>query len=272
MADWQIDMAAAEAVITPNTAVVAISHGSNVTGAVTDLAALRVLAQRVAALLIVDGAQVAPHGPQQVAALGVDAYVVSGHKCYGPTGIGALWARPELLAKWQHFSLGGGMVGWVSAGSEGAGFGGISPAGYTALPAPQGFEAGTPPIAPAIGFGAAARWLSGLDWPVIAQQQSQLRQQLYQALTAIDGVTVIGPRDARLPLVSFTVAGCHPHDLCHLLDDAGLALRGGHLCAQPLLAALGVEGVVRASLGLYNNQQDIDALVTALNRAIALLR
>ena len=239
------------------TRLIAVTHASNVTGAITDVATIVEAAKTVSAIVMLDGAQMAPHGPLDVQALGIDAYVFSGHKCYGPNGIGVLWGRESLLASLPPFSLGGGMVARIDAQH------------FECLPLPARLEAGTPAIAQAVGLGAALNWLSGLDWPAINRYQQSLLQQLLAALTAIPGLQLLGPNSyhQRLGLLSFTINGYHPHDLCQVLAEQGVAVRGGHLCAQPLMAAYGHAAVTRISLGLYNNQADIKQLIDALAQA-----
>lgn len=239
------------------TRLIAVTHASNVTGAITDVATLVAAAKTVSAIVMLDGAQMAPHGPLDMQALGVDVYVFSGHKCYGPNGIGVLWAKESLLASLPPFAVGGGMVGRIDGHS------------FDCLPLPARLEAGTPAIAQAVGLGAALEWLSGLDWPVIHCYQQQLFDRLLAALIAIPGLQLLGPRSyhQRLGLLSFTIEGCHPHDLCHVLAEQGVAVRGGHLCAQPLLAASEDIAVTRISLGLYNNQADVGQLIDALAHA-----
>ena len=260
--DGRLDLADLS-VIDQRCRVVAVTHASNVTGAVTDLARLAEAAHGVGAQLVVDGAQMAPHGPVDPRRLGADFYVFAGHKTYGPTGIGVLWGRRELLAGLAPVLWGGGMVGVV--GGDDA----------EPLDPPQRFEAGTPPVAQAVGLGVALDWMLGLDWPEIHADERRLTRRLIDGLSALEGVRVVGPSDleARLPVVSFVVEGCHPHDLSHLLGERGVAVRGGAHCARPLMAALGLEeGCVRASLAPYSNRADVEALLDALAKAIAVLR
>lgn len=239
------------------TRLIAVSHASNVTGAITDVAKLVAAAKTVSAMVMLDGAQMAPHGPLDMQALGIDAYVFSGHKCYGPNGIGVLWAKESLLASLPPFAVGGGMVGHIDKHS------------FDCLPLPARLEAGTPAIAQAVGLGAALKWLGDLDWPAINQYQQQLFDDLLASLIAIPELQLLGPNSyhQRVGLLSFAIEGCHPHDLCHVLAEQGVAVRGGHLCAQPLLAVSGLTAVTRISLGLYNNQADVEQLIDALAHA-----
>ncbi len=243
--------------------VVAVTHASNVTGAVTDIPRLAEAAHAVGAKLVVDGAQMVPHGPVDPRALGADLYAFAGHKAYGPTGIGVLWGRRELLAELPPVLWGGGMVGVVG------------PTDAEPLDPPERFEAGTPPVAQAVGLGVALEWMCGLDWPSVHAAEKELTRRLLAGLAGLDGVRVVGPPDleARLPVVSFVVAGCHPHDLSHLLGERGVAVRGGAHCARPLMVALGLEeGCVRASLAPYTNRADVQALLDGLAHAIRVLR
>jgi len=243
--------------------VVAVTHASNVTGAVTDIPRLAEAAHGVGAVLVVDGAQRVPHGPVDPRALGADLYAFAGHKAYGPTGVGVLWGRRERLAALPPVLWGGGMVGAVG------------PDEAEPLDPPQRFEAGTPPVAQAVGLGVALDWMGGLDWTEVRTRETQLTRRLIAGLGALDRVRVVGPPDleARLPVVSFVAEGCHPHDLAHLLAEHGVAVRGGAHCARPLMAALGLEdGCVRASLAPYSNRADVEALLYALDKAIKVLR
>ena len=243
--------------------VVAMTHASNVTGAVTDIPRIAAIAQKVGAKLVVDGAQMAPHGPVNPRALGADLYAFAGHKTYGPTGVGVLWGKREVLAQMPPVLWGGGMVGQVNGD------------GITAMDPPQRFEAGTPPVAQAIGLGVALDWMRSLDWPVVWTIENSLTHFLLDGLAETKGVTVVGPANmkARLPVVSFVVEGCHPHDVAHVLAERGVAVRGGAHCARPLMSALGLEeGCIRASIAPYNNRGDVEALLAGLIHAIKVLR
>lgn len=259
--DGRLDLGRLEALVDSRTRLVALTQCSNVTGAVTDVAAVVAAARRVGARVLLDGAQAVQHGPQDVQALGADFYAFSGHKCFGPGGVGVLWARAELLESMPPFLGGGGMVGAVTK------------EGFSSAEPPRRFEAGTPPIAQAVGLAAALEWMCGLDWAAVRAREDVLCARLLGGLSAVPGLRVIGPTDTvdRAPIVSFEIAGLHPHDICQVLDGQGLALRGGHHCAQPLLAALGMEACTRASLSLYNDTGDIDALLDGLYHAIRVL-
>jgi cysteine desulfurase/selenocysteine lyase len=257
----RLDTAALAEIVTPRCRLVALTHASNVSGALTDVAAVVAAARRHGARVLLDGAQRVQHGPVDVQALGVDFYVFSGHKCFGPGGVGVLWGRAEALADLPPPFTGGGMVGRVSLAET------------SFAEPPRRFEAGTPPIAQAVGLGAVLTWMRTLPWAQIHAHESNLAGRLIEGLAGVPGVRLIGPADLerRLPIVAFSIAGLHPHDVCQVLDGRGLALRGGHHCAQPLMAHFGIEGASRASLALYNTQADVDALLEGVAAAIRIL-
>lgn len=251
--------------ITGRTRLIAVTHCSNVTGAVTDVAAITETARAHGVSVLVDGAQMAAHGPVDVTALGCDFYVVTGHKMFGPTGVGALWGRAEMLDRLPPFQGGGEMIRRVTFAET------------TYAPPPHRFEAGTPPVTQAIGLGTAADWLMDQDWPAIRAAERALCGRLVDGLAAVDGVRVFGPGTGGgdgpcQPIVSFAVDGAHPHDLCEVMGGRGIALRGGHHCAQPLMDRLGVDATTRASLALYNTAADVDAFLDGLGHALAVLR
>jgi cysteine desulfurase/selenocysteine lyase len=254
--DGRLDLALLPEVVTAKCRIVAVTHCSNVTGALTDVARVVEAARAVGAVVALDGAQRAPHGPLDVQKLGVDFYAFSGHKTYGPTGIGVLWGRGELLAEMPPFMVGGQMIRRVS----------LDDAEFA--DPPRRFEAGTPPIGSAVGLGAAIRWMNGLDWGAVAETERRLTQRLLDALVRLTRVRVVGPAttEARRGVVSFTVAGMRSEEVCRALDQHGLALRHGHHCAQPLMIALGIEGTARASLAPYTTTADIDRLIAALDQ------
>jgi cysteine desulfurase/selenocysteine lyase len=254
--DATLDLDRLAQVVTAKCRLIALTHASNVTGAVTELAPIRAAAGAVGAKILLDGAQRAPHGPVDVPALDVDFYAMSGHKAFGPHGVGVLWARGALLEAMPPFMGGGEMIRTVTMERT------------TYAPAPHKFEAGTPPIAQAIGLGAALDWLMKLDWPAISGHEMRLTQRILDGLPR--RARIVGPTglQRRLPVISFDVAGIHPHDICQLLDADGVALRGGHHCAQPLMDRLGLAGTARASLALYNGEDDVDALLRGVDRAI----
>ncbi len=261
-AEGRLDLSSLGDFITPRCRLVAVTHASNVTGAVTDVAPLVAAARAVGARVLLDGAQAVQHGPVDVAALGVDFYAFSGHKVFGPTGVGVLWGRGEVLAALPPFLGGGGMIEHVSVDAT-----------TYALP-PRRFEAGTPPIAQAIGLGAALDWLRQQPWADMHAHTARLAQRLIDGLAVLQGLTFIGPRELRdrLPVVSFDLAGIHPHDICQVLDERGVAVRGGHHCAQPLMDCFKLQGAVRASIVPYNDEADIDALLAGLKDAVRKLK
>ena len=250
----QLDLARLPELLDSKCRLVAVTHLSNVTGTWTDVVTLVAAARRVGAKVLLDGAQAVQHGPQDVRALGVDFYAFSGHKCFGPGGVGVLWGRGEVLAALPPFLTGGGMIA------------GVTPEVSTWAAPPQRFEAGTPPIAQAVGLAAALEWMMGLDWPQIHAREARLCELLIEGLQRIPGLRLLGPEASaqRAPIVSFEISGLHPHDICQVLDEHQLALRGGHHCAQPLMAALGAEVCTRASIALYNDEADIQALLEGL--------
>jgi cysteine desulfurase/selenocysteine lyase len=240
--------------LTTRCRLVALTHCSNVTGALTDVGRVVAAARAVGAKVMLDGAQRAPHGPLDLRELDVDFYAFSGHKTYGPTGIGVLWGRRELLDAMPPFMSGGQMIEEVTATHA------------TFRPPPRRFEAGTPPIAAAIGLGAALDWMQALDWDAVRAYELSLTRQLLDGLAATAGVRVLGPLDTRdrLGVISFSVEGFSAEEVCRHLDSHGVALRGGHHCAQPLVRAFGVEGAARASLAPYSQEADVAALLLGL--------
>jgi cysteine desulfurase/selenocysteine lyase len=260
----ELDLATLPQLVTDRTRLIAVTQCSNVTGAWTDVAAIVAAARAVDARVLLDGAQAVQHGPQDVQALGVDFYAFSGHKAFAPNGIGVLWGRAGVLAHMPPFLGGGGMIDEVTAEAS------------TWAAPPQRFEAGTPPIAQAVGLAAALEWMMTLDWTAIREREDALCRRLIEGLARIPGLRLLGPQQAhhcekRAPIVSFDIAGLHPHDICQVLDTRNLALRGGHHCAQPLLAALGVETCTRASIALYNDEADIEALLAGLGEVRRIL-
>ena len=249
--DGRIDVAALPRLISPRTRLIALAHASNVTGAVLDVPAVVGEATKVGARVLLDGAQRIPQGPLDLKALGVDFYVFSGHKAYGPNGIGVLWARSEILQAMPPFLGGGSMIARVDF------------AGTTYAPPPRRFEAGTPPIAQVVGLGAAIQFMQKLDWAGVEAHEMGLTQRLMDGLGRIDGARIVGPRglQGRVPVVSFVLDGIHPHDLAQILDQNGVAIRGGHHCAQPLMEHFDLPGTARASIAPYNDASDMDALL-----------
>ncbi len=251
--DHQIDLDIAEAMITPQHKLVALGHVSNVLGSVLDAPRAAKTAHSVGAKLLLDGCQAVPHMPVDVAALDCDFYVFSAHKLYGPTGIGALWARAELLESMPPWEGGGSMIDRVT----------FEKTTYDAPP--QRFEAGTPAITEAIAFAAAADYVEGVGLAAMHEAETKLVGRLRRELVAMNDVTVFGPEDSA-GIVSFAIDGIHPHDLGTILDEANVAIRAGHHCAQPLMDYLGVPATARASFGLYSSDADVDALLEGIAR------
>jgi cysteine desulfurase/selenocysteine lyase len=260
--DGQIDLEALPNVLTSETRLISLAHVSNVTGALLDVRKVVEAAKAVGAKVMLDGAQRAPHGPIDLRALGVDFYVLAGHKAYGPNGIGVLWAKPELLDAMPPFMGGGSMIGRVTLAET------------TWAPAPRRFEAGTPPIGPAIGLGAACNWMAALDWTATHGHEMGLVQRVLDGLQQIDGAQILGPASLqnRYPVVSFMLDGVHPHDVAQTLDSFGVAVRAGHHCAQPLMDRFDLDGTTRVSIAPYNDISDIDALLAGVKHAAATLR
>ncbi len=255
--DGRIDLSALDRVLTKRTRLVALAHCSNVTGAVVDLARVVAAAKSCGAAVLVDGAQRVPHGPLDIPALGVDFYAFSGHKMYAPHGIGVLWGGAERLQAMPPFLGGGDMIRRVT----------LETTEYA--PPPARFEAGTPNISGAIGLGAACRWMTGLDWPAIAQEELRLTGRLLDGLARVSGVRVLGPLglQQRIGVVSFAMGDTHPHDVAQILDRHGVACRGGHHCAQPLMDRFDLMGTTRATIAPYTEAADIDALLVGLDEA-----
>lgn len=260
--DGRIDLGQLSRLLTPRTKLVSLAHISNVTGALVDVKMLVNTAKIAGAKVMLDGAQRAPHGPIDLPSLGVDFYVFAGHKAYGPNGIGVLWAKPELLDAMPPFHGGGSMIGRVTFAET------------TWAPPPRRFEAGTPAIGPAIGLGAACSWMRGLDWRGAHDHEMALVQRVMDGLQGIDGARLFGPASLqnRYPVVSFTLDGVHPHDVAQTLDSFGVAVRAGHHCAQPLMDRFDLDGTTRVSIAPYNDNSDIDALLTGVRRAAKTLR
>ena len=251
--DGQIDLDAAESMLTEEHRVVAFAHVSNVLGAILDAKRAAEMAHSKGALLLLDGCQAVPRLPVDVAALGADFYAFSAHKLYGPTGIGCLWGRAELLEQLPPWQGGGAMIDEVRFERT------------TFLNPPTRFEAGTPHIVGAIGLHAAVNWVDRLGLDAIHAHECALVAETRAALSSIPGVTLYGPEDSA-GIVSFNVDGVHPHDTATILDDAGVAVRAGHHCAQPLMRWLGVEATARASFAAHSDSSDIEALVKGIEQ------
>ena len=250
--DGHIDLDAAERMASEQHAVIALAHVSNVLGSILDAPRAAAIARKVGAALLLDGCQAVPRLPVDVAALGCDFYVFSAHKLYGPTGIGALWGRAKLLDAMPPYQGGGAMIDRVT----------FERTSY--LPAPARFEAGTPHIVGAIGLHAAVDWVRGIGLDRLYAHESTLVRECREALREIPGITLFGPDDSA-GIVSFALAGVHPHDIGTILDDEGVAVRAGHHCAQPLMDVLGVPATARASFAGHSDGSDIEALVRGIH-------
>ncbi len=251
--DGRIDLDAVEAMLTPQHKMVSLAHVSNVLGSVLDAKRAAALAHAIGALLLLDGCQAVPRIPVDVAALDCDFYVYSAHKLYGPTGIGVLWGRAALLDAMPPWQGGGAMIDRVTF------------ARTTYAPPPQRFEAGTPHIAGAVGLAAAIDYVEAIGVEAIHAHESALVAEAQDALAGINAIRVFGPKDSA-GILSFEMQGVHPHDIGTILDEANVAIRAGHHCAQPLMDHLGVPATARASFGIYSNSDDVAALVRGLER------
>ena len=252
-ADGRIDLDAAEAMLTDGHRVVAFAHVSNVLGSILDAKRAADIAHSKGALLLLDGCQAVPRMPVDVAALGADFYAYSAHKLYGPTGIGCLWGRAELLADLPPWQGGGAMIDRVTFEKT------------TYAPPPARFEAGTPHVVGVIGLHAAIDYVEAIGLAAIATHEAALVRETRDALSTHNSVRLFGPDDSA-GIVSFAVEGVHPHDVGTILDESKVAIRAGHHCAQPLMAALGVDATARASFGVYNGRPDIAALLGGIDR------
>ena len=251
--DSRIDLDAMAAMITAQHKLVALAHVSNVLGSTLDARRAAEIAHSVGAKILIDGCQAVPRMDVDVAALGCDFYAFSGHKLYGPTGIGVLWARAELLEAMPPWQGGGSMIDRVTFAKT------------TYAPAPTRFEAGTPAIVEVIGLAAAMDYVAAIGMDRIERHEAALVRAARKALGSINSVRVLGPEDSS-GIVSFVMEGVHPHDIGTILDESGVAIRAGHHCAQPLLDALDLPATARASFGIYNDESDIAALVKGMER------
>lgn len=244
-----------KALITPRTKIVATTYISNALGTIIPLQEIIKAAHAAGAVTVVDAAQAIAHMPINVQQLDCDFLAFSGHKIYGPTGIGVLYGKRALLEKMPPVFGGGGMIREVS----------FAKSTYADLPAK--FEAGTPDIAGAIGLGAAIRYVQKVGWTFIHEQEEKLLKYATERLSAIPGLRIIGTAHEKATIISFVVDGIHPHDIGTLLDERGVAVRSGHHCAQPLMKFFGVPATTRASFAFYNSKEDVDALVDAILHA-----
>ena len=250
----RLDLSDIEGVITNRTKIVALTHQSNVLGTIIPLAEIAKRTHAVGAFFILDACQSVPHMPVNVKTLDIDFLVFSGHKTVGPTGVGVLWGRANLLSLLPPFLFGGSMIESVTMTDA------------TWAPAPRKFEAGVPNMAQIVGLGAALNYLSNVGMENIYQHEKALTKYTLEKLQEIDQLRIVGPTDtdSRGSAISFTLGDIHPHDLGQFLDSAGIAVRTGHHCAWPLTRKMGVPATTRASLYLYNDESDIDALVKAI--------
>ena len=252
----ELDLADVEAkLVDGKVGLFAVTHMSNVLGTVTPAERLAQLAHAHGAKLLLDGSQAAVHRRVDVQALGCDFYVFTGHKLYGPTGIGVLWARPELLERMPPFLGGGDMIAEVRLD------------GFLPAPVPARFEAGTPPIVEAVGLHAAIDYVTAIGMPAIEAHERQLVDRATMKLAGIEGLRLIGQAQDRGGVFAFALDNAHAHDLATLLDRVGIAVRSGRHCAEPLHARFGVESTCRASFGLYTTEQEVDYLAEALGKA-----
>jgi cysteine desulfurase / selenocysteine lyase len=250
-----LDMAELEKRIGKRTKLIAVTHLANAIGTLVPVESIARLARRVGAKLLVDGSQAAPRLPVDVQAIGCDFYVFTGHKVYGPTGSGVLWARKEILDAMPPWQTGGDMILQVTFEKT------------TFQEPPARFEAGTPDIAAVVGLASAIEYLEDLGREAVLEHEEALTGYGVDRLSAMDGVRLVSAGQRRLAILSFEVEGLHPHDLATVLDRHGVCVRAGHHCAQPLMDKLGLAATTRASLGVYNQESDIDALAEAIRDA-----
>jgi cysteine desulfurase/selenocysteine lyase len=256
--DDSFDLAAFAKLLSPKTKIVAITHMSNVLGTITPVAEITRLAHAVGAKVLIDGCQGSVHEIVDVQALDCDFYVTTGHKLYGPTGIGALYGKYDLLANMQPYQGGGEMIADVTKDK------------ITYAAPPHRFEAGTPPIVEAIGFGVALDYLQGLDRVAIAEHEAELLAHATEELGKIEQLRLFGRAPGKGALVTFDLKGAHPHDVATILDRAGIAVRAGTHCAQPLMTKLGLTASTRASFAAYNTHEEVEALARGLHRVLEL--
>ncbi len=257
--DGDIDLEAYRALFTSKTKLVAISHMSNVLGALTPAKELSSIAHEHGAKVLFDGCQAGVHGAVDVRDIDCDFYVLTGHKLYGPTGIGVLYGKKTELAALPPFKGGGEMIDIVTTDA------------VTYNEPPHRFEAGTPPILEAIGFGAALQWMADKGIDKIAAHEARLKDHALEELTKLNFVRVYGQAPTKAPIIAFSVEGAHPHDVSAILDRTGVAVRAGHHCAQPLMKRLGVDATARASFAAYNSHKDVEALIAGLHKTHSML-
>src|SRR3990170_1233470 len=250
-----LDLGALERLLGPKTLVVAVSHASNVIGAINPINAITAMAHELGggAIVVVDGAQSAPHLRVDVSAMDCDFFACSGHKLYGPTGIGLLYGKRQLLEAMPPWQGGGGMIREVQIERS------------TWAPPPERFEAGTPPIAEAVGLGAALEYVMAWDWNALVAYEQELIAEAGRKLLTVPGLRILGEGADRVSVMSMVMDRVHPHDAGTVLDTRGIAVRAGHHCAQPLMRRFGVTATLRASFGAYNTPEEVDALVEGLH-------
>ncbi len=258
--DGEIDLDAYESLISERTRLVAVTHMSNVLGTPTPAKDLTRIAHEHGVRIFVDGCQGAVHGKVDVQEIGCDFYAMTGHKLYGPTGIGVLYGRRDALAAMPPYRGGGEMIEVVTKDY------------VTYNEPPHRFEAGTPPILEAIGLGAALEWMMAKGVDRLAAHEAILKEHAMSELRKLDFVRLFGEAPRKSPIIAFNIAGAHPHDVSTILDRAGVAVRAGHHCAQPLMKRLGVPSTARASFAAYNTHDDVEALMRGLRKTFELLR
>lgn len=259
-ADGALDQATYRELLSERTRLVAVNHVSNAFGTVNPVADMAVAAHRAGALILVDGAQAVPHQTVDVQAIDADFYAFSGHKVYGPTGVGVLYGKRELLDAMPPWQGGGEMIRTVSFD------------GSTFAEIPHKFEAGTPAIAEVIALGRALEWVQSIGLGAIGQWEQELLRQATRDISKIDGLRILGTAPHKAGVLSFVVDGAHSQDIGLLIDQLGVAIRTGHHCAQPLLNHFGVDATCRASFAAYNTREEVDIFIAALNRVIGMLR
>ena len=257
--DDRLDLEGFAKLLTPRTRIVAVTHMSNVLGTVTPLHEIIRLTHAAGAKILIDGCQGCVHAPVDVQALDCDFYVATGHKLYGPTGIGFLYGKLALLNSMRPYQGGGDMIDIVTEDD------------VTYAPSPHRFEAGTPPIVQAIGLGVALDWLSGLDRTAIAAHEADLLTHATEEMDRIGKVQILGRAPEKGAILTFNIVDAHAHDVATLLDHSGVAVRAGTHCAQPLMKRYDVTSSCRASFALYNTHQEVEALITAIRKALELL-
>ena len=257
--DGEIDLDAYRALFSPKTKLVALSHLSNVLGAPAPAKQLARIAHEHGAKILFDGCQAGVHGAVDVRDIDCDFYVITGHKLYGPSGIGILYGKMDALRALPPFKGGGEMIDMVTQEN------------VTYNDPPHRFEAGTPPILEAIGLGASLNWMQAKGIEAIAAHEARLREHVLEELAKLNFVRVFGRAANKAPIIAFTVEGAHPHDVSAILDRTGVAVRAGHHCAQPLMKRIGVSATARASFGAYNTHDDVEALISGLHKTHSML-